>query len=209
MAKKNAAFERQGYHHGNLKEALIVAARQLIAERGVAGFTLIDAAKMAGVSAAAPYRHFTDRDALIQEVAQRGGAEFAKRLGIAWQTGGEPASAFALMGEAYLAFAREEPGYYAAMFSGTHKPPPAGDPAFGGLIAAIARVSESKGTAGDPRELAYQVWALSHGLATLSAAGQIPLDRALKPETLLRNGVLALMRGSSASGTPQKASSRV
>ena len=117
--RKAPPLERQGYHHGNLKEALVAAARKLIAERGPAGFALSEAARLAGVSAAAPYRHFKDRDALIAEVAERGFAEFGRRLGAAW-TGAEaePKIGFARMGEAYLAFAREEPGYYGAMFTG-------------------------------------------------------------------------------------------
>ena len=55
----------RAYHHGNLREALIQAARDLIKEKGPAGFTFADAARSAGVSPAAPYRHFRDRDALV------------------------------------------------------------------------------------------------------------------------------------------------
>ena len=62
----------RGYHHGNLKEALVRAALELIAEKGPAGFTFADAARWAGVSPAAPYRHFRDRDALLADVARRG-----------------------------------------------------------------------------------------------------------------------------------------
>ena len=61
----------RGYHHGNLKEALIRAALQLIAEKGPAGFTFAEAARFAGVSPAAPYRHFRDRDDLLADVARR------------------------------------------------------------------------------------------------------------------------------------------
>ena len=52
---------RRGYHHGRLRDALVEAARTLVAERGTAGFTLAEAAKRVGVTAAAPYRHFSDR----------------------------------------------------------------------------------------------------------------------------------------------------
>ena len=106
---KTPSLERQGYHHGNLKEALVAAARKLIAERGPAGFTLAEAARLAGVSAAAPYRHFKDRSALIAEVAQRGFREFGARMGAAWsKTAADPVAAFERMGETYLAFARDE-----------------------------------------------------------------------------------------------------
>ena len=64
---------REGaYHHGNLREALIQAARELIREKGPAGFTFADAARSAGVSPAAPYRHFRDREALLADVAREG-----------------------------------------------------------------------------------------------------------------------------------------
>ena len=110
-------FDRQGYHHGNLKEALIEAAQRFIAERGIGGFTLADAAKLVGVTPAALYRHFRGRDALVAEVAFRGYDELARRLGRALRSEGTALERFTRMGEAYLAFAEQEPGFYTAMFS--------------------------------------------------------------------------------------------
>jgi AcrR family transcriptional regulator len=78
---------REGYHHGNLREALIEAALGLIAEYGPAGFSFAQAARAAGVSAAAPYRHFRDLQALIAEIARRGYERFAEDLEAAWQDG--------------------------------------------------------------------------------------------------------------------------
>src|SRR5882724_8102895 len=100
---------RRGYHHGNLREALIDAALELIGAKGPAGFTIAEAARLAGVSPAAPYRHFRDADALLAEVAVRGYDRFAGRLAKAWN-GGRPevVAAFEDLGRAYLAFAREE-----------------------------------------------------------------------------------------------------
>src|SRR4029434_5861549 len=77
----------RGYHHGNLKEALVRAALELIAEKGPAGFTFADAARWAGVSPAAPYRHYRDRDALLADVARRGFEQFANALAKAWEDG--------------------------------------------------------------------------------------------------------------------------
>src|SRR3954471_18285755 len=108
---------RRGYHHGNLREALIRAALELIAQKGPAGFTFADAARWAGVSPAAPYRHFRDRDELMSDVARRGFDLFAEALKRAWGEGRpDPATAFDRLGKAYLEFARNEPAYYAAMF---------------------------------------------------------------------------------------------
>ena len=70
--RKEQRRAERGYHHGNLKEALLQAALGLIAEKGAAGFTFADAARSAGVSPAAPYRHFRDRDELLASIAQRG-----------------------------------------------------------------------------------------------------------------------------------------
>ena len=81
------ATGRRGYHHGNLREALIRAALDLIAEKGPAGFTFADAARSAGVSSAAPYRHFRDRQALLADVARRGFELFEERLDRAWNEG--------------------------------------------------------------------------------------------------------------------------
>ena len=94
----------RGYHHGNLKEALVRAALELIAEKGPAGFTFADAARWAGVSPAAPYRHYRDRDALLADVAKRGFDEFAAALAKAWNDGKpDLMSAFDRLGKAYLA----------------------------------------------------------------------------------------------------------
>src|ERR1700754_1062766 len=92
-----------GYHHGNLKEALVQAALDLIAQKGPAGFTFAEAARSAGVSPAAPYRHFRDRDDLLVDVARRGFDLFAQALARAWDDGRpEPLAAFERIGRAYL-----------------------------------------------------------------------------------------------------------
>src|ERR1700744_4727903 len=107
----------RGYHHGNLREALIRAALDLIAKKGSAGFTFADAARWAGVSPAAPYRHFRDRDDLLANVALRGFEQFEAALAQAWDDGRpDPFTAFHRRAKAYLAFARAEPAYYSAMF---------------------------------------------------------------------------------------------
>src|SRR6201982_3418850 len=116
-SRDDQATGRRGYHHGNLREALIRAALNLIAEKGPAGFTFADAARSAGVSSAAPYRHFRDRQALLAGVARRGFALFEERLKPARNEGKpDPFLAFENVGRAYLAFARDEPAFYSAMF---------------------------------------------------------------------------------------------
>jgi AcrR family transcriptional regulator len=207
-------FDRQGYHHGNLKEALIEAAQRFIAERGLGGFTLADAAKLVGVTPAALYRHFRGREALVAEVAFRGFDELAKRLGKALQSEGTALERFTRMGEAYLAFAEQEPGFYAAMFSAKPVDSEDGGPwskdgtgngangsqrassAFDYLVEALSKTFPEGFRDVDVRFIAIEVWALSHGIATLDAAGQLPKGPGLPDKyELLRAGVLALVHG--------------
>src|SRR5438874_12995334 len=99
--KERRRMER-GYHHGNLKEALLQAALDLIAQKGPAGFTFAEAARSAGVSPAAPYRHFRDRDELLASIAQRGFEQFEARLNAAWNDGlPDTVTAFERIGKAY------------------------------------------------------------------------------------------------------------
>src|SRR5262249_40917831 len=87
MSWKYRSGGPRGYHHGNLKEALLRAALELIAQKGPAGFTFAEAARWAGVSPAAPYRHFRDRDELLANLALRGFERFAIVLEQAWDNG--------------------------------------------------------------------------------------------------------------------------
>jgi AcrR family transcriptional regulator len=196
--------QRRGYHHGNLREALIDAALALVADKGPAAFTIAEAARLAGVSPAAPYRHFRDAEALLAEVALRGFERFGAALSSAWQDGRpDPVSAFEAVGRAYLTFARDEPAYYAAMFEARIAAEAypalltASDRAF-----AILRDAADCLTAALPRErrppslmMALHVWALSHGIASLFVR-PTPSRRKLPmaAEELLEAGVLIYLQ---------------
>jgi AcrR family transcriptional regulator len=199
------AGQRRGYHHGNLREALIEAALDLIARKGPAGFTFAEAARSAGVSSAAPYRHFRDRDALIADVALRGFELFTARLDEAWNNGRPDAfRAFENVGHAYLAFARDEPAYYSAMFEagvpldGNPELRAAGEAAFAVLRRAAETFCARLPTEKRPPAMmmSLHIWALSHGIASLFARGDegrrtLPMS----PEELLEAGVLIYLRG--------------
>jgi AcrR family transcriptional regulator len=193
--------DRRGYHHGSLKDALLEAARSLLAERGPAGFTLAEAAKLVGVTAAAPYRHFSDRNALMSELARRGFEQFGKRLAGAWDDGRpDPQAALARMGAAYLAFSRDEPGLYTAMFNNVAAlaAPDAGAPAETAieiLRTAARNVLRKRGALeGGARELALEIWSMSHGVAMLSLAGHLDWRRTdIEPDRILGCGVTALV----------------
>jgi AcrR family transcriptional regulator len=196
---------RRGYHHGNLREALVKAALDLISQKGPAGFTFAEAARAAGVSPAAPYRHFRDRDALVADVAARGFEAFAAALTAAWGDGGPtPLGAFERVGRAYLAFARAEPAYFSAMFESglsfeDHPDVKAvGDRAFAVLRDACAAVAATLPKERRPPALmmALHVWSMSHGIAALFARGDaarrpIPMS----PEELLEAAMLVYLAG--------------
>ena len=193
--------DRRSYHHGRLKEALIEAARRLVSERGPAGFTLADAAKLAGVTAAAPYRHFADRGALMEELTRRGFDLFGLALAEAWGEGRpDPETALDRMGVAYLDFARHEPGLYSAMFSNvrTLNAPAAGAAASHALDllrrAAAAVLTHRGKPDGTARELAFEIWSLSHGVAMLALAGHLdPAFDGADPAAILRRAASAIV----------------
>lgn len=198
-------MERRGYHHGNLREALIRAALGLIAEKGPAGFTFAEAARSAGVSAAAPYRHFRDRDELMADVARHGFARFAAMLATAWNDGRpDPVAAFGNIGKAYLAFARTEPAYYSAMFEAGlpldayPDLQQAGDRAFAVLKSAAEALCRRLPPGRSPPALmvALHMWSLAHGIAALFGRGDAARRTLpMTPEDLLEAGLLIYLDG--------------
>lgn len=195
---------KRGYHHGNLKQALVEAALGLISEKGPQGFTLSEAAKTAGVTPAAVYRHFAGREDLLAEVAQQGYAIFGDLMTFAYDDGKPSAlKAFEATGRAYLAFARRHPGHYMAMFEAGLTLDAHPDLA---LTAARARaVLDRAATAlcdqmpADRRPPATMfsahIWALSHGVVELFARGQPGARSPFPPEDLLEAGIGIYLRG--------------
>jgi AcrR family transcriptional regulator len=111
--------EKLAYHHGDLREALIEAALKTIDDTGPKGLTIREVARRAGVSHAAPYRHFADKNELILAVVERGFELLDRQMEQARETAGpDPLQQFAASGEAYLDFATAYPAYYRVMFSG-------------------------------------------------------------------------------------------
>ena len=197
-------MSKRGYHHGNLRQALVEAAIELIAANGPTGFTMAEAAKLADVSAAAPYRHFTGRDELIAEVATQGFELFADLLSYAYADGQpSPLAAFEAVGRAYLAFARKHPGHYIAMFESGLAPnrtpdlARAADRANRVLIRAAealsARIPPERRP--PPAMFSAHVSALSHGIVELYARGKPGTRSPFSPEELLETGVGIYLRG--------------
>lgn len=195
---------KHGYHHGNLRQALVEAALVLIAERGPTGFTLSEAAKRADVTPAAVYRHFAGRDDLIAEVARQGYDIFAALMEFAYNDGQPSAlAAFEATGRAYLAFARKYPGHYMAMFesglSFNAHPDLAlvAAKARGVLEKAAEKLSEQMPADRRPPATMFSahVWAMSHGVVELYMRGAPGAKSPFTPEDLLEAGIGIYLRG--------------
>ncbi|MDB6176882.1 TetR/AcrR family transcriptional regulator [Paracoccus sp. Z330] len=196
--------ERKSYHHGNLKQALVDATAALIEDVGPQAFTMSEAARRAGVSAAAPYRHFKGRDDLIEEVARQGFLEFSERLELAFDDGAPTAlTAFLRMGQAYLDFANDRPGFYMAMFesgisiAGNSELSAASDRAQGVLVRAADALASRIAPERRPpsRMVANHIWALSHGVVELFSRGKPGGRSSIEPSQMLESGVIIYLRG--------------
>jgi AcrR family transcriptional regulator len=164
---------KAAYHHGDLRAALVGAAMDLLEEGGEAELSLRAVARRAGVSAAAPYRHYDDREALVSAVAAVGYRELAERLAAAHPSPSTP-DELASAAVAYVQFALERPALFRIMF---------GQPCdrdSDERVAATAAVSlyvrgivERTFPQADSEALATAVWALVHGLAFLHLDGKL------------------------------------
>lgn len=197
-------MRKRGYHHGNLKQALVDAALKLIEEKGPTGFTLSEAAKQAGVTPAAVYRHFEGREDLIAEAARQGYEIFADLMQYAYDKG-QPSSlaAFEATGRAYLAFARKHPGHYIAMFESgisvnrTPELAAVAQRAWKVLERAASDLSQRipPEKRPPPSMFSAHVWALSHGVVELFARNSPGTQSPFPPEQLLESGIGVYLRG--------------
>ncbi|GAB5903603.1 TetR/AcrR family transcriptional regulator [Mycobacteroides chelonae] len=160
------------YHHGDLPSALLRAAMELLEENGASELSLRAVARRAGVSTAAPYRHFADRNALVSAVAAIGYQQLAARLA---SVSAEPSTAddFAAIAVAYVQFALDRPGLFRVMFA---EPCGHNSPERTVVAAAIGEylqsIVEKTFPASDPEAAANAMWALAHGLAFLHLDGK-------------------------------------
>lgn len=173
--------ESRAYHHGDLKNALVRAGLDLLIEQGVAALNLREVARRAGVSHAAPYRHFVDKEALLAAIAEDGFRQLEQTVAAAAASHNQMIDAFCAVGAAYVRFALEQPEVFRLMFSdivGDRSLHPslylAAKASFHLLLGLIVE-GQQRGDfiAGNPEALTASVWAMVHGLATLLVENQI------------------------------------
>lgn len=168
------------YHHGDLRRALVEAAFELVKEKGPQGITLREAARRAGVTHAAPYRHFADKEALLAAVAEEGFARLRAAIAQAAE-GAAAADLLEVMGVAYVRFAREHPSQFRVMFGaevGDKRRYPAlmqADQAVFDLLIRAIEVAQAAGAMGpgNPARLGMVQWSMLHGVAALVVDGQL------------------------------------
>jgi AcrR family transcriptional regulator len=179
MAEKRI-HKKAGYHHGDLRGELINAARRLIEEHGPDGFSMSDACRLAGVSTAAPYRHFSSKEDLLSEVAKDG----LGRLGVEMEaraSGCERGTidSIAALGQAYVDFARREPHTFRLMFSTkkhqgrVEELKEVGRGSYGVLLREVARYLGEPDVNEAVLRASFPVWTQVHGLSFLAIDGKL------------------------------------
>jgi AcrR family transcriptional regulator len=207
------------YHHGNLREALLKAALQLISEVGPTAFTLREVARRAGVSHNAPYRHFRDRDELMAAVSTQGYGELTRAMLDAVEQESSALERLKRAGLAYVRFALRRPEHFTVMFDAPASKPSeklcfnpskmktkypqaaeAAEQSFRTLVSFV-EVCQQEGVlpAGDTKELALLAWSMVHGIAKLAITGRYPFsskNEILKfAEYVIENSLPTAIRG--------------
>lgn len=206
MAVSTPSKKDKGYHHGDLRNALITAAQTLVAERGTDNFAMIDAARLAGVSSAAPYRHFKDKDELLEAVMDAGFHQLFESISIAANEHPKGSMQRILtLGAHYVEYVIDHPALFELMWGergakAMEKPywqPCTSNNGYWFLVTNVADWCEKEGLAdADPNEIATQLWATALGLASLSINRQ--LDFVLPnadPKTMLVSSSRSFLEG--------------
>ena len=176
--KQTALHTKKRFHHGDLREALIAATRELLIEHGPDGFTLADACRSAGVTTAAPYKHFRDKQEILEEIVLRGFAELtvANAKAVA-ESGPATLAGITAMVISYLNFAVAQPAIFRLMFG--HKRDlrrvqqvdENGNKCLQNVIDEIAGYSRNHGHALDAERAALRLWTFVHGASSLELDG--------------------------------------
>jgi AcrR family transcriptional regulator len=171
---KTAEHTKQRFHHGNLREALVAAARDLLIEHGPDGFTLADACRRAGVTTAAPYKHFRSKQEVLQEIVSRGFNELAAVTARAVAEAGPGTIAgMTAMVISYLDFAVAQPAVFSLMFGHKSdlKKSESGSLCLKHLINEVSVWGREHGQKADAELVAIRLWTFVHGASCLELDG--------------------------------------
>ncbi len=191
---------KTSYHHGNLREQLIAATRELVEAKGPDGFSVSEACRTAGVSTAAPYKHFSDRLEMLRAVAMQGFAEMSEAFDAAVE-GLPPGSidAITAIGVAYVHFAEANPGLFRMMFAATEDTPEteeAGHDCYEKVLHQIALHLGKSEVDNDVLKAGFPLWTFVHGLAFLRIDGKADFGEVpLSVEELTRMSTERLLVG--------------
>lgn len=206
-----ARKRRDAYQHGDLREALIQAGLKLLSEGGVEGLSLRAAAQLAGVSHAAPYRHFRDKEALVAAIAERGFRLLtaALRAEVARVPAGHASERLVALGAGYVRFATSSPAYLSVIFGGvltgkavSPELSAAGGEAYSALRDEVAAgIARGELKPGDPDEVALACWSMVHGFSTLLINGAVPPLPSRAAERALIQSLLRMLDSGIAAGS--------
>jgi AcrR family transcriptional regulator len=168
-----SAPRARAYHHGDLRNALLQAARTILEEESLANLSLRAVARRAGVSHAAPYRHFPNHEALLVEIAIEGFEELRSGLAAAGVAPGAESDRIAKIGAAYMSFVARRPEVASLMFG----PQLPNRDTFPPLGVAADAIGNEIGSALHDSALGLAVWASVHGLAMLILRNVIDLGQ--------------------------------
>lgn len=172
--QKKDAVKRSAYHHGDLRAGLVEATRQLVEEKGPDRFSVSDACRAAGVSTAAPYRHFADREEMLMAVVMEGMDRFYEALHAAGQDHPHGSlEAIVALGNAYVAFAAKEPGVFRLIFGLAKVQDPTDEKSvkgmriYGVLLEHLAVFMGKAEVDEAVLHRAFPLWTMVHGLSFL------------------------------------------
>jgi AcrR family transcriptional regulator len=198
-ATKKSKKQTEAYHHGDLRNVLIDTGSKLLEKEGAEKLSLRDLAREAGVSHTAPYRHFEDKQELLQALARKGFEELAQGMMTAGKSHKDPIKQLHAAGTAYIKLAIEHPERTRLMFGGMLDPDcfpqdfvEIATNAFAGLVV-ILEGGQKAGVfvPGDPELLALSAWSLVHGFSMLFTGKQLRVETFDDPQMdVMREGVL-------------------
>lgn len=186
----NEAVRLRGYHHGDLRNALKAAARAILEEEGLAALSLRAVARKAGVSHAAPYRHYSNHEALLVELALEGFTELREEISASGAGPGQAADRITAIGAAYMRFVARRPALARLMF-GAQLP---NRDQYAELAAAADAIGGEIGSALGDTALGLAVWASVHGLAMLVLENVIDLGQKRSGLDVLPSRAAILLR---------------